>query len=55
MKNNAVEEPQAIGLHVKGENAKKKVEVKSKKKKVRCFDCKEWGHVRKECLENLKG
>jgi hypothetical protein len=40
-----VEEPQAIGLQVKGENAKKKVEVKSK----------EWGHVRKECLENLKG
>jgi hypothetical protein len=52
-KNNAVEEPQAIGLLVKGENAK--MEVKSKKKKVRCFDYKEWGHVRKECPTNLKG
>jgi hypothetical protein len=54
-KNNAVEEPQAIGLLVKGESVKKKVEVKSKKEKVQCFERKEWGHMRKECPTNLKG
>jgi hypothetical protein len=53
-KNNAVEDSQAIGLLVKGESDKK-VEGKNKRKKVWCFHCKEWGHVIKESLANLKG
>ena len=48
-KNNAVEAPQAEGLLVSGEPSRGKVEAKSKrKKKVQCFKCGEWGHV-KEC------
>jgi hypothetical protein len=34
-KNNTVVEPQAIGLLIKGESAKKKVEIRSKKKKTK--------------------
>jgi hypothetical protein len=48
-KNNAVEAPQAEGLLVNGEPRRGKVEAKSKrKKKVQCFKCGDWGHV-KEC------
>lgn len=49
-KNNAVEAPQAEGLLVSGEPSRGKVEAKSKrKKKVQCFKCGDWGHVKKEC------
>jgi len=47
-KNNAVEAPQVEGLLVSGESSRRKVEARSKRKKVWCFKCGEWGHV-KEC------
>ena len=44
-----MEAPQVEGLLVSGESSRRKVEAKSKRKKVRCFKCGEWGHVKKEC------
>ena len=48
-KNNAMEAPQAECLLVSGEPSRRKVEAKSKRKKVQCFKCGDWGHVKKEC------
>ena len=44
-----MEAPQVEGLLVSGESSRRKVEAKSKRKKVRCFKGGEWGHVKKEC------
>ena len=46
---------QGLGLAVKGYQLRKGQEAeKKKKKKVQCYKCKEWGHIKRECPE-LKG
>jgi uncharacterized Zn finger protein len=42
-------------LLVRGEQSKEKVkEKKKKKKKVRCYDCGELGHVRRDCPDKYQ-
>lgn len=49
------ESTQVLGLTVKGYQLRKGQEAeKKKKKKVQCYRCKEWGHIKRECPE-LKG
>jgi hypothetical protein len=53
IKNDAVDGPLGDALLVRGEQRKEKVKEK-KKKKVRCYDCGELGHVRRDCPERYK-
>jgi hypothetical protein len=49
IKNGVVDGPLGDVLLVRGEHSKEKVKEKKKKKKVRCYDCGELGHVRRDC------
>uniref|UniRef100_A0A453RW19 CCHC-type domain-containing protein n=1 Tax=Aegilops tauschii subsp. strangulata TaxID=200361 RepID=A0A453RW19_AEGTS len=54
-KNATDESTQDLGLAVKGYQLRKGEEAeKKKKKKVQCYRCKDWGHIKRECPE-LKG
>src|SRR3989337_2617649 len=46
------ESTQGLGLTVKGYQLRKGQEAE--KKKVQCYRCKDWGHIKRECPE-LKG
>jgi hypothetical protein len=52
IKNGAVDGPLGDALLVRGEQSKEK--VKEKKKKVRCYDCGELGHVRRDCPDKYQ-
>jgi hypothetical protein len=55
IKNGAVDGPLGDALLVRGEQSKEKVkEKKKKKKKVRCYDCGELGHVRRDCPDKYQ-
>ena len=54
-KNATEESTQGLELAVKGYQTRKGQEAeKKKKKKVQCYRCKDWGHIKRECPE-LKG
>ena len=49
-KNATEESTQGLGLAVKGYQLRKGQEAeKKKKKKVQCYRCKDWGHIKREC------
>ena len=51
-KNATEESTQGLGLAVKGYQLRKGQEAeKKKKKKVQCYRCKDWGHIKRECPE----
>jgi hypothetical protein len=55
-KNATEESTQGLGLAVKGYQLRKGQEAeKKKKKKVQCYRCKEWGHMKRECPELKDG